>query len=174
MSFVVIAYPKITLEDYEWIQNIRKEHDTNMFGVVKPHVTFVFPTNKLNANSLTKHVKEHVTGFKAFPIKLDSTKVVEGDSKVFTHTFLVPSTGYEQVNELHDQLYVDGLASELRSDIPFVPHLGIGANSDKKVMEELAEFISKSGKSISGTIDELVVCEYDGKKVIGITTVPLA
>lgn len=174
MSFVVIAYPRFAYKDYKWVQTIRKEHDAKMFDVVKPHVTFVFPTNKLSADSLTKHVREHLAEFKSFPVVFDATKVIEDDSKAFTHTFLVPSTGFDQINKLHDLLYVDDLASELRSDIPFIPHVGVGANPDKKAMDKLAESITRSDKSISGTIEELVVCEYDGKRVIDITSIPLA
>jgi len=173
MSFVVIAYPKIDQNDYKWIQGVRKENDPVMFSVVKPHVTFIFPTNKLDATSLAKHVKEHLAGFKSFPVVFDSTKVVEDDSKTYTHTFLVPSVGFDDINKLHDLLYVDEMASELRLDIPFVPHLGIGTNADKDAMQALAKSITKSGKSVSGTINELVVGEYDGKKVTDIAVVSL-
>ena len=174
MSFVVIAYPKIDRKDYDWIQGIRKENDPMMFDVVRPHITFIFPTNKLDAASLTSHVEDHLTGFRSFAVIFDATKVVEDDSKTFTHLFLVPSVGFDNINKLHDQLYVDGMASELRLDIPFVPHLGIGTNPDEGAMEELAKSIAQGGKSIAGTIDELVVAEYDGKKVTDLKTINLA
>lgn len=173
MSFVVIAYPKISRQDYDWIQGIRKDNDPVMFNVVKPHVTFVFPTTKLNAEELAAHVKSHLNGFKAFPVVFNQTKVVEDDSKTYTHAFLVPSVGFDDITKLHDLLYVDDMASELRLDIPFVPHLGIGTNPNKDAMDDLAKSIADSGKSISGTINELVMAEYDGKKVTNLTSVAL-
>ena len=173
MSFVVIAYPKIDRNDYDWIQGIRKENDPIMFDVVKPHVTFVFPTNKLDAASLTRHVEDHISGCKSFPVVFDATKVVEDNSKTYTHLFLTPSVGFDNINKLHDLLYLDDMASELRLDIPFIPHLGIGTNKDKSSMEKLAKSLAKSGKSIAGTIDELTLCEYDGKKVTDLQTFSL-
>lgn len=174
MSFVVIAYPKISPQDYRWIQDIRKEHDLVMYSVVEPHITFVFPTTKLNAEELTSHVKSHLKGFKSFPVTFDSTKVVKDDFNDYTHTFLVPSVGFDYITKLHDQLYVDDMLSELRTDIPFIPHLGIGTNPSKTTMEELAKTISESNKVITGSIDQLVVCEFNGKKVTELTTLPLA
>lgn len=173
MSFVVIAYPKISPEDFKWIQGIRKENDPIMYNVVKPHVTFIFPTIKLNLNELTDHVKNHLNGFEAFPVTFDSTKVIEDDSKTYTHTFLVPSEGFDEITKLHDLLYTDDMTSELRLDIPFVPHIGIGTNLEKAEMDELAKNISDSGKTISGTINELEVCGYDGKKVTDLFTINL-
>ena len=165
MSYVVIAYPKISASDYEWIQSIRKLYDTRQYSVVKPHVTLVFPTSKPNKESLIEHARSKVTILKAFDIKFDSALVVEDDSKTYFHAFLIPSLGFDEITFLHDISYTEYLESELRTDIPFIPHLGIGNDDDKKVMEELANKINNQGVSISGKIDQLTVAEYDGKKV---------
>jgi len=165
MSYVVIAYPKISASDYEWIQSIRKQYDPRQYTVVKPHVTIVFPTSKLNKESLIKHVRDKATILKAFGIKFDSSIVVEDDSKTYYHVFLIPSLGFDEITFLHDIAYTESLESELRRDIPFIPHLGIGNDDDKKVMEHLADKINKQGLTISGKIEQLTVVEYDGKKV---------
>lgn len=165
MSFVVIAYPKISPEDFEWIQNIRRDNDPMMYDVVKPHVTFIFPTSKLGANKLEMHVKNNLGKTKSFSVRFDSTKVVEDDSKTYTHTFLIPSTGFDEITVLHDILYVGEMASELRLDIPYIPHMGIGTSPNVDKMNQLATDLRGQDRAIEGVIDELVVCEYDGKKV---------
>ena len=165
MSFVVIAYPKINREDFEWIQNVRRDNDPMMFDVVKPHVTFIFPTTKLSAPELEAHVKNNLDDTKSFSVRFDSTKVVEDDSKTCTHAFLIPSTGFDEITRLHDIFYIGDMASELRQDIPFIPHMGIGTSSNKYKMHQLTKDLEKQDWVIEGVIDELVVCEYDSKKV---------
>lgn len=173
MSLVVIAFPNISAEDYEWIQKIRRQHDSKKFNVVKPHVTIIFPTTKLDSNSLARHIENHLTGLEAFPVVFDSVRVVEDFSKTYSQAFLVPSAGYNEISKLHDLLYVDEMASELRSDILFIPHVSIGTNEDRFVMQRLASSVRESNKSVSGTIDKLTVCEYDGNKVTDLTAIPL-
>src|SRR5690606_29174424 len=124
MAYLVLTYPDIDKSDYDWIQEIRKNHDNRYFDVVEPHFTLVFSTNKLSLEDFTRHVKEKIEGSQAFEISLDSAKVVEDDSKEFFHEFLIPSKGFDEINKIHDELYTGPLESELRHDIPFIPHVG--------------------------------------------------
>jgi len=173
MSFVVIAYPKISQTNFDWIEIIRQEYDLLRYSVVKPHITFVFPSNKIDQAMLIQHVQAVANRFKAIPIKLDLAKVVEDDSKTYSHAFLVPSLGYDQITQLHDLLYTGALKSELRLDIPFIPHLGIGNNPDKTAMQTLVDKINNGKVSIYGTIDELTVAEHDASNLVDIIKVAL-
>lgn len=130
MGFLAIAYPDISQRDFDWIQSVRKQYDPKYFDVVKPHVTLVFSTNELGLENFTEHITSKLLNISDFKVKFDSTKLVEDDSKDFYHVFLVPSAGYDEINKMHDSLYEDALRSELRLDIPFIPHLGIGTGSE--------------------------------------------
>lgn len=163
MASLVIAYPEIDIEDFNWIQEIRKSHDLIYFNVVKPHVTLVFGTEKLDSQQLTDFVTIKTNNVRSFPIRFDSTRVVEDDSKNFFHLFLVPSIGYKEIQLLHEILYTDILKSELRLDIPFIPHVGNGTNTSETEMISLSD--SLKGKVIDGTLDKLTVVEYDGNSV---------
>jgi hypothetical protein len=174
MSYVVITYPKVIQEDLDWIQSIRQEFDLKQFHIVAPHVTLVFPTQQLDKQALINHVQSKLSGINIFTIKFDSAKVVEDDSKTYYHAFLIPSLGFEEINKLHDLLYTDALASELREDIPFIPHLGIGNNPQKQVMDDLVHRINSSGKSVEGKIDEITISEFDGHKVADIMQIALS
>lgn len=163
MAYLAIAYPDLHESDYSWIQTIRQQHD-RQFDLVKPHVTLVFGANKLSQNEFTNHVQNSLATCKSFPIILDSAKVVADSSKGLFHTFLIPSEGFEKVCELHDLLYQGPLESELRVDIPFIPHLTVGSGSEVE-MTALAEQINRRNTSIKGNLDKVQIIEFDGTAV---------
>jgi len=171
MANLVIAYPDIDTGDFNWIQEIRKSHDPMYFNVVKPHVTLVFGTEKLDSQQLADFVKTKIQNFHPFSIRFDSTKVVEDDSGNFFHLFLVPSAGYNEIQQLHDILYTDALKGELRLDIPFIPHVGIGTSTSEQEMINLSDSIK--GKVIEGRLNKLTVVEYESVSVQDIEAISL-
>ena len=171
MTFLAIAYPNINDSDYRWIQDIRQEHD-RQFSIVEPHITLVFSTNKLDPSEFTEHIRDSLAKFRSFPITLDSARIIEDDSKNFFHAFLVPSNGFSEIEKLHDLLYHGALKSELRLDIPFIPHLGIGSGS-KAEMATLVDQVNSQKITISGYLEKVSIVEYDGSKVKDLSTVSL-
>lgn len=173
MANLALIYPSISNDDFETIQVIRKKHDAKYFDVVDPHITLVFGTDKITADELVKHIKAKLSGTSSFSLKFDSATVVENDSKDFFHAFLIPSNGFDEINIIHDALYRDVLESELRHDIPFIPHMGIGTGS-KEEMEALVRQLNKRQLSINGTANEITVVQYDGNKVARYLSVELS
>lgn len=171
MKNVVLSYPVISKPDYDGVQDLRKNHD-RLYRVVEPHFTLVFPTTKLSATELIRHTKLKSSGAHKIAITLSKATVVEDDSKAFFHTFLIPSEGGKEIVELHDLLYGGDLASELRLDIPFISHVGVGTG-DASSMQKLADKINAEGINIVGSIDALTVASYDGKTVNDIEKIPL-
>ena len=172
MSLLAVTYPEINKSDYQWIQDIRKKYDPKYFNVVEPHITLVFSTDKLSLEKFEEHIKNKLSGFNSFEITFDTLKLVEDDSKTFYHVFLVPTKGFDEINEIHDLLYEDGLASELRLDIPFIPHLGIGTGN-KAEMTKLLDLLEKEKFSIDGIIEKVSIVEYDGKIVNDLSEIDL-
>lgn len=166
MQRLVIAYPNLPLDDYNWIQSVRESHDPKYFDVVAPHVTLVFGTQKLSVSELTDHVHEIVADTQAINLRFDTAQVVEDDSGTYFHAFLVPSQGHNQIIQLHDALYTGPLQSELRHDIPFIPHIGIGTSAARSDMTALAADIIAQRIAIKATIDILDIVEFDGHTVI--------
>lgn len=169
----MISYPNISDADYKSLQDIRSANDPMYFNVVKPHVTLVFSTDKLSLTDFARHVRSKVTNISKFDAIFDSAKVVADDSKEFFHAFLIPSKGFNEINKLHDALYTDELESELRHDIPFIPHIGIGTDQQETKMEELVNQLNSKNTCIVGKIDAVSIVEYDGKKVIDIEKINL-
>lgn len=173
MAYLALAYPDIGQSDYDWIQRIRKKHDKRYFDVVEPHFTLVFSSDKLSLEDLTQHVKEKVVEFRVFDIRLDSARVVEDDSKEFFHEFLIPSKGFDEINMIHNELYTGLLESELRHDIPFIPHIGIGSSEDLKEAERVVSMVEQAQRPVVGTVSKIIIVEFDGKKAVDLQAIPL-
>ncbi|MEI8073080.1 MAG: 2'-5' RNA ligase family protein [Candidatus Saccharibacteria bacterium] len=173
MSLVVIAYPKISQADLDWVQSVRKEKDKLNYMVIEPHFTFVFPVANVDEQEFISHVREKAKDAKAITFTLNKTKVVKDSFNEYWHTFLVPSEGYDEIVKLHDLLYTGSLQKELRLDIPFVPHVGIGSDVDPEKMKQLEEELKAKGLHISGVVDELAIASFDGKSVKTISTIQL-
>lgn len=169
MAYLALAYPELSKDDYDWVQNVRQVHD-RYYGVVEPHFTIVFGTDKLSLKDFTDHVKAKLKNVLAFDVVLNSPRVVDDHFGNFFHTFLVPDQGYVEVDRLHDILYTGLLKSELREDIPFVPHMGIGTNEAKQAMDKLAKSIDIQ---IKCRIDAITIVEFDEQKVTDLETVRL-
>ena len=174
MANLALIYPVISSRDFNSIQTIRKQHDPKYYNVVDPHITLVFGTDKLDEDGLVEHIRNKLNSFKTFKLNFDSTKVVEDDSKEFFHAILVPSDGFVEINQLHDTLYTDKLESELRHDIPFIPHIGVGNSKNKDEMEALVKRLKDDRFLATGVADKITVVTYDGIKVNNYISIPLS
>lgn len=172
MANLALIYPQLSSEDFDAIQRIREQHDTRYFDVVEPHITLVFSTKKISADELVSQVTNTLRDTKAFELVFDSAKVVENDDGEFFHAFLIPSVGYDEINGIHDALYTGVLASELRHDIPFIPHLGIGTGTQAD-MDALAQKLNTERVLIKGLARHISIVQYDGSKVSNYSSVPL-
>jgi len=174
MALLVLAYPRLAPTDFEWIQKIRAQHDERYFHVVAPHFTLVFPVQAMEERALIDHLARQIAG--AGPIAFVSrcAIVVEDHSKAFSHVFLVPDQGLGDVVKLHDRLYTGILAPELRLDIPFIPHIGIGNSADAPACKRLADELNARGFRLEGRIDALDIVCYENDHVHTIEQIPLS
>ena len=90
MSLLVLSYPEISQEDFNWIQKIRAEHDILHYKIVDPHFTIVFAVDDINRNEFIDHVKEQTQGFKKITFILRNAVVNKDSFSEYTYVFLVP------------------------------------------------------------------------------------
>jgi 2'-5' RNA ligase len=173
MALLVLAYPKISNDDLAWIQSIRDKHDELYAKVVEPHFTLVFPVTMDSAKLIT-HVKQVVTRCCEFPFTLRCAVIEKDSFNEYTHVFLVPDEGYSDLIKLHDKLYSDILQGELRLDISFIPHIGIGNSVSAQTCKKLADQINLKDFAIKGIIEKVDVVLYEGSKVSTIEQIGLA
>jgi len=164
MPLLVLAYPKISNDDLQWIQSVRDDHDELYAKVVAPHFTLVFPVTT-ESGALVKHVEQVVARCPSFSFTLRCAVLEKDAFNEYTHVFLVPDEGYSKLIKLHDRLYTSILASELRLDISFIPHIGIGNAISPQTCKQLADKLNSKEFAIKGTIDTLDVVLYEDNKV---------
>jgi 2'-5' RNA ligase len=172
MHYVLLAYPKLSKADYDWIQQIRKVHD-RQFTIVEPHFTIVFPTAKLSEKEFVENIDNQHNNVKSFDFSLTKAVVEENHYPKYFQVHLVGNEKIEEIVALHDLYYVDALTTELRQDIPFTPHITVASNEDETVMQRLANEINAKHINVRGKIDAVVVGAFDGKKVSNIKEVKL-
>lgn len=161
MSLLVLGYPNFRKEDFEWIQGIRSKYDTRYYNVVNPHFTMVFPVTNFVQGELIKDVIKNCSGLKKISFNLRCSVIVKDSFSTYTDVFLIPDEGYSNLVKLHDRLYSGILKNELRLDIPFIPHIGVGGSINPMESKIIAEGLNKSNFAIDGLLNKLDIVSYN-------------
>src|SRR5205809_263105 len=105
MSYLVVAYPKLSKEDFDFIQNYRKENDPRYFSLIEPHFTIVFAIHDINKEDFINEVTERSKNIHKFDFQIKVATINQDYSAEYFHEFLVPDQGYSDIVKLHDKLY---------------------------------------------------------------------
>ena len=173
MSYIVLAYPNISESDYQFIQDYRKKYDPKYFSLVEPHFTIVFSTSNLSEDEFVVEVEKQTQGISKFDFKIRCATINQDDSKDFYHEFLVPDEGYSNIVKLHDKLYSDIFLDNLRFDIDFVPHIGIGNSEDVLVSKRRIDELNAKDLLIEGTVQVLDIVKYENNQISTVKKVTL-
>lgn len=165
MSLLTLAYPKISEEDYQWIQGFREENDELYHGVMEPHFILVFPVFNQRPETFIEEIKRRAAGYSRIDFVLRCAIMDKDAFTPYWHVYLVPDEGYSQIIKLHDNLYSGKLADELRMDLPFIPHIVVANSVEKWTCKELVDQINGLDIQIKGSIMELDVVEYHDERV---------
>ncbi len=114
---------------------------------------------------LSEHVRERSRGFGPIPFALRCATIVKDAFNEYTHTFLIPDEGHGAMVRLHDALYRGRLADRLRLDLPYIPHIGIGSSTNPTACKDLADELNSRALAVEGTIRELEIATFDGRRV---------
>lgn len=173
MALLVLSYPRIAPDDFEWIQSLRSAHDPRAHALVGPHFTLVFPTNALGAEPFLVHVHAVAAASQPIPFVLRRAQVVSDPLSEDTHVFLVPEEGFSGLVELHDQLYTGPLREELRTDIEYIPHIGVARMPESGAAQRLADELNAAGVQIVGSARRLTLAELASGSLRTIETIQL-
>ena len=165
MALLVLGYPKIEDSDFKWIQSIRSIYDERYFKVVNPHFTIVFPVFNIEREAFIEHVGNCIQQFESIEFILRCSMIVKDSFSNYTDIFLVPSEGFDRIVMLHDKLYANLFIPELRLDIPFIPHIGIGASTDPKLCKKVSDELNSKPISISGRVECVDVVNFENNRV---------
>ena len=171
MAFLILAFPEIAINDFEWIQSYRKENDKLYYDVVDPHFTIVFVTNDFTETIFVDEISTLSKGLKEIEFEITDAIVIKDFFSEYYQEFLVPGKGYSEIVKLHDQLYSQRLLPNLRTDIEYIPHIGIGNSKDIDVCNNGVNNLKLP--RIKGSINELAVVNYENKVISKIAAIPL-
>lgn len=172
MSLLLVAYPELNRDDYDWIQAIRIQHDSHI-SLIEPHVTLVFPTHITDSATFIDHVRAAAQSWSRFTVAIRCAVVVKDAFSPKSHLFLVPDEGYSMLVKLHDALYCGVLAPELSFESAYIPHLTIGDHLDPHTLKHTADAINKQNRCIFGHMTTLDVLQYEHGAIQTIQTIPL-
>ena len=126
MFYALVHYLDI---DTSRINRLRKRYDPQV-TLIEPHITIVFPVpESVGEEQLVSHVDRVLRGWRSFPIRLKGLL-----QSLDNYLFLLLADGTLDIIRLHDELYTELLSPYLRKDIPFVPHVTLGAFGENAVL----------------------------------------
>lgn len=170
---LLLCYPEFSNEDSRFIDDFRTHHDQTYVSAVRPHFTLFFPIADLDVEAFTRHVESAVKGVRSFDFTCRYASLNKDESCDDWYIFLIPDEGHSTLCLLHDQIYTGDYEKYHRLDLGYIPHIGIGTDTEVEKMKKLCDELNKQQISISGCIKEIVIAEYDGSTVTDLKTIPL-
>jgi 2'-5' RNA ligase len=165
MSLLVIAYPILSSQDFDLIQEFRKEHDEFHHSIVLPHFTLIFPVEGVEEKVFMDEIEKQTSDFMKFEFAIQCAMINKDAFTDNYHIFLVPDEGFSHFVKLHDKLYSGLLSTHLRLDIDFIPHIGIGISKDKFVCKSWVDLWNKDTFSITGGVSAISIVRFENNLV---------
>jgi 2'-5' RNA ligase len=159
---VIISRLDLAEPDRRWVEAIRQRHDPQ-YAVVAAHFTLVFPFEGLDVDTVVTHVGAVSDTASPIDFRLVAAKVMRDPLAPRSHVFLVPDQGSSEIRTLHDRLYGGLLTEKLRADIPYEPHVTVGAFCAHGGAERAA--IEIGAVNVAGRLSMLDLAEFDQRQV---------
>ena len=160
MALLVLAYPKIGQEDFEWIQSLRIKYDQAHYNILRPHITLVFPFEDVAENELIEHVQAIASKTTPLRFVLRGAALVYNHFEDCWHVFLIPDEGNSRILKLHDRLYTGILADKWLLKVPYIPHITIATMRDCQECKDLTGEVNREGLEIGGMIEAIEIVGF--------------
>jgi 2'-5' RNA ligase len=165
MALLLVAYPRVSMRDDEWLATLRLRYPGLTPGSLGPHFTLVFPISGADEQQIAEHIREQVRGLSAIRFVLRCALPVADYASEEYFVFLVPDEGFSGIVKLHDRLYTGPLATHLRHDIPFTPHITVGHTSDALLCRRVADELNAEDFAVAGSVAHLDLIEKNGDSI---------
>ena len=170
-SMAVVAYPLFDESECGWVESFRAINDPQS-GLIAAHFTLVFPTD-LDRVDVGDELAAIAASAEPFSFALRSATAVRNSFGPGGHVFLVADEGADKIVALHDRLYQGAFRPSLRSDIPYVPHITIGADSNWTRCEVLATDLNRRSVVAHGHLHSIALVEVCRDSVTRVGMFPL-
>jgi 2'-5' RNA ligase len=119
------------------------------------------------------HVRSALQLFGSIPIVLRRAVAVRDAIGSGCYVFLLVDGGHAELLAVHDALYGGVLTNHRRRDLPFVPHVTVGAHSDHGECERIASQLNEERRIVRAPINRVDVIEVGGSMVRTVAEIPL-
>lgn len=161
---LLVAFPKLDSVDYDWIQNLRREHNEYSYRAIEPHFTLFRASSVFTKDELYRKTKENLTRATAFNFTLRSALFIPPAGPPpaqsdYAFVFLTPDEGFSRFVKLRDQIYTQGLEKALTLDLPFVPHINLATSQDISRCKALADQWNQQRIEIHGRVESVAMLQ---------------
>lgn len=172
MNLHVVAYPELKTEDYDLIQQCRREHNS-LYTIIDPHFTLVFSVVAMEAEEFIQEVSLQLSGVAAIPFCLRAAVINKDSFSNNYDAFLVPDEGFGKIVKLHDKLYSQLLVPHHRFDISYIPHISVANATDPQKIKQLVCKWNEQELAIHGTIASVDIINYHNRVITTIEKIDL-
>ncbi|QTD43849.1 2'-5' RNA ligase family protein [Ottowia testudinis] len=155
-ALYVVAFPVLTASAQSALEAVRRLHDPQV-DVVQPHVTLVF-SQIVDVDQAAREMLRVSSGLR--PCQAVFRRAMPwwtGSGPA--HVFLVPDEGFSSLGSWHDALHASTsvFAPARRLDIPFVPHMTLGAAPNAAAAGAMASEWNAHQPPIEAMFDHLIL-----------------
>ena len=159
MIYALVHYPEINTEQIDFLL-IRYDRQADL---IAPHITLILPLpDTVDQPALISHIAEVLLRWKRFPIRLAKL------DKSFDDCLLLTATeGAEELAGLHDDLYTGMLAAHKSADMPYIPHVRLGAfTAQPALAEEALEVAKQLNLDYSSVVNRLHLVRVNDERTV--------
>ena len=138
--------------------------------MVEAHFTLVFPFEGVPQEDVAAHAVAVAASTSAVAFRLTAAAAVSDGPDAESHVFLLPSQGETEVRRLHGELYSGVLAPQLRRDLPYHPHVTVGAFAQHADAERTAASLGPC--DVPGRLVSMDLAAFDGRTVAPLHNFP--
>jgi 2'-5' RNA ligase len=166
-ALFTVAIPEFEPRDREFIESFRARHHPKHHSVISAHFTLVFRCSPISESEYHSHVASVAQSLSPISFSCRYAMLGADDEDETAYVFLVPDEGYSGISRLHDALYTGPLEPFHRLDLPYIPHITIGASASRPEAKRLCDSLNAQGLSLHGTVSHLHVGSVqDGKFIV--------
>jgi len=136
MVFALVHYPNVDALHINQLNQLRMKYDPHV-DLIAPHITLMSPVpESIGEDNLIHHLELVLEKWQPFPIHLYGLK-----KSWDNYLFLLIQKGNANIIRLHNEIHTNILAEYRKTDMPFVPHVTLGAfdNNSNKYHQALKE-----------------------------------
>lgn len=168
-----VCMPQFAPDALAEFQALRLAHDPGEAARIGPHVTLVFPTNRIEETAFIAHVGSVAAYTAPAMLRFRSVMPWIEPGTGLTFLFLVPDEGSDWLKQLHMRLYSGVLAPSLEPACPYIPHLTLGRFADLATASAVADEVNARLGCQSGLVSSLEMVRVEAASVRPIASAPL-